>query len=185
VFEELISRIARALKEGGLPYMIIGGQAVLVYGTPRMTRDVDITLGVDIERLESIVEVTGQIDLEIIPENFPDFVKKTYVLPTKDKTTGIRVDFIFSFTPYERQAIERAKPVFLQDFAVMFASAEDVIVHKIFAGRPRDLEDVRSIILKNPGVDREYIREWLEEFDRSSESGGFARSFEDLLHEVG
>jgi len=36
---------------------------------------------------------------------------------------------------------------------VFFASPEDVIIHKIFAGRPRDMEDARTILLKNPGVD--------------------------------
>lgn len=29
--------------------MIIGGQAVMVYGEPRLTKDIDITLGVDIK----------------------------------------------------------------------------------------------------------------------------------------
>jgi predicted nucleotidyltransferase len=185
MFEDLLVKIAKALKEAVLPYMIIGGQAVLLYGTPRMTKDIDITLGVDIDCLEKAVEVIRRIDLEIIPEFFGDFVRKTYVLPTKDKTTGIRVDFIFSFTPYERQAIGRANHVLLQGTAVMFAAVEDVIVHKIFAGRPRDLEDVRSIIIKNPDLNREYTNKWLREFELSMESGGFTTQFDDLLKEVG
>lgn len=185
MFESLIAKIAQALNQSGLPYMIIGGQAVLLYGAPRMTKDIDITLGVNVDRLDNLVETCRRIDLEIIPETVEDFVKKTLVLPTKDKGTGIRVDFIFSFTPYERLAIGRAKPVILRGTTVMFASAEDVIIHKIFAGRPRDLEDVRSIILKNLDFDREYTRTWLEEFDRSTESNGFARLLADMLREVG
>jgi hypothetical protein len=165
--------------------MIIGGQAVLLYGTPRMTKDIDITLGVDVGQLEITVEVTRRVGLEIIPESFEAFARNTCVLPTKDRSTGIRVDFIFSFTPYERQAISRAKPVLLRGSAVMFASAEDVIVHKIFAGRPRDIEDVRSIIIKNPDLDCGYTRKWLREFDLSMESSDFARQFDDLLKEAG
>jgi hypothetical protein len=184
MFEDLIVRIARALKETSLPYMIIGGQAVLLYGTPRMTKDIDITLGVNIDALQKTVETVRRIGLDLIPEAFETFVQKTLVLPTKDKGTGIRVDFIFSFTPYERQAIERAKPIFLQEVAVMFASLEDVIIHKIFAGRPRDLEDVRSMILKNPDFDHEYTRKWLKEFDRSMESSDFTRLFEHLVREA-
>jgi hypothetical protein len=38
LFEEILSRIARELDSGGLPYMVIGGQAVLRYGEPRLTR---------------------------------------------------------------------------------------------------------------------------------------------------
>jgi hypothetical protein len=54
MFNELIARISRALKRNNLPYMIIGGQAVLLYGMRRMTRDIDITLGVNIDELESV-----------------------------------------------------------------------------------------------------------------------------------
>lgn len=184
MFERLLAKIAQALKESGLPYMIIGGQAVLLYGTPRMTKDIDITLGVDVDDLGKTIEIVRRVGLEIIPESFEAFVKQTFVLPTKDESTGIRVDLIFSFTPYERQAIDRANPVFLHGTPVMFASVEDVIIHKIFAGRPRDIEDARSIILKNPDFDRAYTRKWLREFDRSMESGGFTSQLEDLLKEA-
>jgi hypothetical protein len=38
VIEELIAKIAHELDEEKIPYMIIGGQAILLYGTPRLTR---------------------------------------------------------------------------------------------------------------------------------------------------
>jgi len=44
------------------------------------------------------------------------------------------------------------------------AAPEDVIVHKIIAGRPRDIEDVRGILLRMPDMDIVYIRQWLKEF---------------------
>jgi hypothetical protein len=181
MFETLISRIAQELEHAGLPYMIIGGQAVLFYGTPRLTKDIDITLGVDTGSLDLVVQTVNAIGIEIIPEDFGAFVEKTYVLPTMDKESGIRIDFIFSFTPYERQAIARATPFLLESTKVMFASVEDVIIHKIFAGRPRDMEDVRSILIKNPGVDRGYVRKWLNEFEKSPEKGGLLQAFEDIL----
>jgi fido (protein-threonine AMPylation protein) len=50
---------------------------------------------------------------------------------------------------------------------VKFASLEDVIIHKIFSGRPRDLEDIKSILVKNPKYNSHYVSRWLKEFDRS------------------
>ena len=181
MFEELISKIAKVLEHAGLPYMLIGGQAVLLYGTPRMTKDIDITLGVDTGRLNAVVQAAKTIGIEILPEEFNTFVERTFVLPTIEKESGIRVDFIFSFTPYARQAIARANVVLLGRTKVMFASAEDVIIHKIFAGRPRDLEDVRSILLKNPDLDRTYIRKWLSEFEKSPQKKGLVKTFEEAL----
>lgn len=103
------------------------------------------------------------------------------VLPCLHEKTGIRVDFIFSFTPYETQAIQRANKIEILETEVCFASPEDVIIHKIFAGRPRDREDARSILLRSDNLDISYIRSWLDEFDMSSEEKGFRKSFEELM----
>ena len=181
MFEDLLSRIAAELKKADIPYMIIGGQAVLLHGLPRMTKDIDITLGVDTQDLVRVVKAVASIGLDIIPDPFEEFVEKTFVLPVRDKESSIRVDFIFSFIPYERQAIERATPVRLKGEPVMFATAEDVIIHKCFAGRPRDLEDARSIVIKNPALDRAYVRHWLKELETLPERSGLRSAFEDLL----
>jgi hypothetical protein len=59
------------------------------------------------------------------------------------------------------------------------AAPEDIIIHKVIAGRPRDLEDVRGILLKHPSLDLGLIRYWLAEFDRSLQ-GAYIQRFEDL-----
>ena len=57
------------------------------------------------------------------------------VLPAIEEASGIRIDFIFSFTPYEEQAIKRSRKIAILGQDVSFASPEDVIIHKVFAGR--------------------------------------------------
>ena len=157
------------MKKGAIPYMVIGGQAVLLYGEPRLTRDIDITLGMGVNGLDKIKKIIKAIGLKILVEKEREFVERNMVLPTIDKKSGIRVDFIFSFSSYARQAIERGKDIKLGRTLVKFASLEDVVIHKVIAGRARDLEDVKSILLKNPKYDSVYIEKWLEEFDKSLE----------------
>jgi hypothetical protein len=184
MFKDLLRKIGQKLYDSGLPYMVIGGQAVLLYGTPRLTKDIDITLGVNIDKLKTALKVIEDLGLIVIPDEPEDFVKKTYVLPAKDLRTGIRVDLIFSFTPYEKQAIERAKPVYFDDTAVMFSSVEDLIIHKIFAGRPRDFEDAAAVMLKNPDFDVDYIEKWLKELDHSMDSDEFSNRFGEIRQQV-
>jgi hypothetical protein len=184
MFEEILARIGANLSRSNLPYMIIGGQAVLLYGEPRLTRDVDVTLGVNIDRLHDLLTVVKELSLNPIPNDVESFVKQTMVLPTLDEPTGVRVDFIFSFTPYETDAIKRARKITIMGQEVCFASPEDLIIHKIFAGRPRDLEDVWSVILKNPGIDTQYIKNWLKEFDASFKRKDFLKTFEGILNEL-
>ncbi|MCK9264724.1 MAG: nucleotidyltransferase family protein [Deltaproteobacteria bacterium] len=184
MFEEILAALSKALQGRSIPYMVIGGQAILLYGEPRLTRDIDITLGVDADRLDDVLALARELSLRVLPDNVRDFVLQTMVLPCLHEESGIRVDFIFSFTPYEAQAIKRANRVQILGTEVCFASPEDMIIHKIFAGRPRDREDVRSILLRNDDLDIPYIRSWLDEFDESSEEKGFRKSFEELLGQI-
>lgn len=163
MFERIISKIAKALNRNGIDYIVIGGQAVLLYGEPRFTKDVDIILGVDIDYLERILEITNKIDFKPIPKDLENFVKRTYVLPLMEKSSKIRVDLIFSFSPFERRAIERAKTVDINNTKVSFVSLEDLIVFKLFSGRAKDLEDVKVLLNKKIKIDENYLLKTLKE----------------------
>ncbi|MCM8766558.1 MAG: nucleotidyl transferase AbiEii/AbiGii toxin family protein [Candidatus Omnitrophica bacterium] len=163
--------------------MVIGGQALLIYGEPRLTRDIDITLGIGIEGLEKIKNLAEKLTLKTLIDNPDQFVKNTMVLPLIDQKSGIRIDFIFSFSLYEKQAIERAVEIKFGKISVKFASLEDLVIHKIIAGRNRDIEDVKILLLKNPSYDVNYIVKWLREFDKSLNEN-FEILFKNILEEL-
>jgi len=183
VFQKLLKKIARELKETSIPYMVIGGQAILLYGEPRLTRDIDITLGINVDQLDKVLAIASTLKLNVLVENEREFVQRTMVLPVMEEESGIRVDFIFSFSPYEKLAIERAREVRLGRTPVRFGSLEDVVIHKVIAGRPRDIEDVRSILLKNTNYDSGHIEKWLKEFDASL-GENFLALFRNILKEI-
>lgn len=163
-FDRLIAGVAGALAARDLPFMVIGGQAVLLHGEPRLTQDIDITLAADPRRLPEVLQTCDALGLRPLPEEVESFVRRTFVLPAADVATGIRIDFIFSTTPYEQQAIARAVRVELAGTHVPFASAEDLILHKLFAGRPRDMEDAVGVVRrKGQELDWSYLREWTRE----------------------
>lgn len=185
MIEKLIKKTAQHLDKSKIPYMIIGGQAVLLYGTPRLTRDIDITLGIDTDNFSLIEKICQELGLKLLPESPESFAKETKVLPAEETKLTIRVDFIFSSTPYEQQAIKRAKEVLMDDYPVKFASCEDVIIHKMFAGRAIDEEDVENILIKNKSsLNLKYIRKWLLEFSRIAEQKEILGKFNNLLEEI-
>jgi hypothetical protein len=164
-FARLIAALAGELAKGELPFMVIGGQAVLLHGRPRLTEDIDITLGAGPEGLMRVLAVCRALELEPLPADPEDFVRETFVLPAAHRESRQRVDFIFSTTPYERQAIERAVLVELAGVDVPFASAEDLLIHKLFAGRARDLEDAEGVVRRQAGrLDWGYLDRWAAEF---------------------
>ena len=184
MFQRLLKKVSHQLRKDSIPYMVIGGQAVLLYGEPRLTRDIDITLGVGVRELNKLKETISSLGLKILVERDEEFVERNMVFPTLDEKSGIRVDFIFSFSPYERQAIERAKDIKLGRSLVRFASLEDVVIHKVIAGRARDLEDIKSILLKNQKYDSDYIEKWLKEFDKSL-TEQFLKIFREIKEKIG
>lgn len=166
-FGPLLARIARALKQHDIAFMLIGGQAVLIHGEPRLTLDIDVTLGTGPDSLPSLLDAVDTMGGRPLPERIEDFVRDTFVLPVADVETGVRIDLIFSTTPFEAQAIERAIQVEVAGEAIPFATAEDLILHKLFAGRPRDTEDAEGIVRrKGEELDWEYLGRWAEEFAR-------------------
>ncbi len=168
MFKILLKRISKELDNEHIPYMVIGGQAVLLYGEPRLTRDIDIILGIGPDRYEKVLKLCKKLRLKIIVGNLERFVHKTYLLPVIDSKSGIRIDFIFSVSEYEREAIGNAVQISIDKTIVKFASLEDLIIHKIIAGRARDIEDVKDVMKKNRNFDVKYIKKWLKEFEKTT-----------------
>ena len=111
MLKRLIEKLAIILEQHKIPYMIIGGQAVLLYGEPRLTKDIDITLGVGPEYLEKLLLISKELRLKVLVNDVQDFVNQTFVLPILEVKSGFRVDFIFSVSIYEKTALKRVSYV--------------------------------------------------------------------------
>ncbi len=159
--------------------MVFGGQAVLLHGEPRLTQDIDVTLGADPSHLAAALGVVRELGLTPLVDPEP-FVAETYVLPCIEEATGIRVDLFFSNEGYERAALARTVTARVGGADVRFASAEDLLVQKHVAGHPRDVEDAQGVLDRNPGADTAYVRRWLRAFDAALGTGA-AAAFDRLL----
>jgi hypothetical protein len=163
--EHLIAGLSRELASRSIGFMLIGGQAVLAHGAPRLTEDIDLTLAATPDRTADVLAACAALSLTPLPADVDRFVAETFVLPARHALTGFRVDFIFSSTEYERIAIGHAVCIEVAGEQVPFASAEDLIIHKLFAARPRDLEDVAGVVRRKGGtIDWDYLSHWAAEF---------------------
>lgn len=161
----LLAQLARGLEQRALPYAVMGGQAVLLHGEPRVTRDIDLTLAIDTDRLPELLQLAAESGWRVLAAEPEKFVERHLVLPCEDPASGVRLDFVFGVTPFERQAVERALSVSMQGVRVRVVTPEDLLIHKLVAGRARDLEDARGLLRRNPDLDRAYVRHWLAQFD--------------------
>jgi len=151
------------LETRGWRFCFIGGLAVLRWGEPRFTRDVDATLlcpfgsedGVSAPLLDS--GYRGRIP------DVREFARRNRVLLLQSPD-GVPIDIALGALPYEEGMIERSSLFEFEPGSVLrTCSAEDLIVLKLFAFRPRDVLDAETIAIRQRAVlDWPYIAANLE-----------------------
>jgi hypothetical protein len=144
---ELLRALSAALGRLGAGWYVFGAQAVVYWGRPRLTEDVDVTvqLGrIPIARLVAALEEAG---FTLRVEGTRAFIDKTRVLPLLHVATGWPLDIVIGGPGLEERFLDRAVAVEIApDVTIRMISAEDLVVTKVLAGRPKDIEDVRGIL---------------------------------------
>lgn len=160
--EKALLDLARCLEEHRIAYMIIGGIANAAWGEPRSTLDIDVTIAAEPTEVVEIANALGP-DFRPLVSDIESFVQETRVLPLESHS-GVRVDLIFGVLPFEREAIERAKPLPIADDEVVFCTPEDLILLKIISQREQDQADVRGILQRRfEDLDFEYLEPRIRE----------------------
>jgi hypothetical protein len=153
-----IEDVARLLSTARVPYALIGGHAVNVLLEPRFTADIDVTVAADpavLQRLHDVLLAAGfRLDREHGADapSGPDFLR--YV-----DDGGTVLELQAAKTALQRSTIARAH----EHAGVRVATAEDLVVFKAIANRPKDQIDLLGL-LSLPGLDDAYIdaqaRDW-------------------------
>jgi len=141
-------------------FCIIGALAVIRWGEPRLTQDVDLTILTGFGGEDRFVDALLRRFKGRRDDARAFALQYRVVLLESD---AVPVDVALGAMPFEEHAVERATAWLLPDGTSMLTcSAEDLIVFKAFAGRDKDWLDVEGIILRQaPRLDTELIIEEL------------------------
>jgi len=144
-----------------IPFAVIGGIAASIRGEPRFTADVDAVIGVEVEdALRLLAAAAASPPFEPLFPDAAEVVKTALILPLRHRKTRIRVDLALGLTGFERRLIRRAPREDLGGLLVPIATAEDLLLMKVLAGRPRDLEDAKNIVWRRArDLDWPYVLE--------------------------
>jgi hypothetical protein len=145
----------------GWRFCFIGGLAVQRWGEPRETVDVDLTLLTGFgDEGRFVSTLLDRFEPRI--GNPAEFARANRILLLKARS-GVGLDIALGGLPFEELAVSRATPfTFPLDVALRTCSAEDLIVLKAFADRPKVWVDVDGIISRQTGrIDWAYVRQQL------------------------
>jgi predicted nucleotidyltransferase len=144
--------------------VIIGGVAASLLGTPRFTVDLDAVFLLNFDDIPRLLTEAGKLGIEPRIADVDGFARKTRVLLLRHTASGTDIDLSLGILPFEVEMVERSRMVDLGPITLRLPMPEDLIVMKAVAHRLKDLADIQAIAASHPGLDRERIRFWIEQF---------------------
>lgn len=155
---QTLVEIADFLDSVSVRFVLIGGLAVAVRGEPRVTADVDLVAGVDLDRALVLIGEFERTDFRPLFADVSELVQTALLLPLRHNQTRIKVDLAIGLSGFEKQVIDRATSIQVANRTIPVASAEDLILMKLLAARPRDTADVDGIVGRQRGaLDWKYL----------------------------
>jgi hypothetical protein len=183
---DLLRALAGVLGALGARWYVFGAQAVLVWGRPRLTGDVDVTAFFEPEEPEGFVAAMEQAGFALRVANVGDFVARTRVLPFTHAPSGLALDVVLGGPGLEEEFLRTARQVDVGGVVVPVIGPEELIVTKILAGRPKDMDDVQGILrAQEDALDLGRVRELIRAVEAAIDQADLLPSFEDQLRRVG
>jgi hypothetical protein len=150
---------------------LMGGLAVAVWKYSRNTRDVDILVDVGNVHPDKLVDAMKRAGMR--PKRQPAvlLVGDQRIIQLLYQAPGtfldIQIDVLLADSAYQKEALTRSKSAKLdseREIAVL--SCEDLIIHKLLAGRIVDRADAAALLRANrAGLDLAYLKGWLRELN--------------------
>jgi hypothetical protein len=168
--ESFFEFVLRALERIGVPYMIAGSVAAMLYGEPRLTNDMDVVAELAPDHIEPLL-AQFQTDEYYVPS--PAFVRSIVAnggaFNVIHVPSASKVDLIirrrndFATVEFSRR---RSLP-FTDGFDAFVATPEDVILSKLLFYREgrseKHLTDIAGVLRVSAGqIDESYIESWVQ-----------------------
>ncbi|HEV8319147.1 MAG TPA: nucleotidyltransferase [Vicinamibacterales bacterium] len=145
----LIGEVAGHLHAGGVSFALVGAAALAAHGVARASLDIDLLV----------------TDLRVLdPEFWRSVSARTAVEVRRgdadDPLAGVvrcgvgslrPVDVVVGRHRWQREAIERAEPVTVEEVTLPVVTAVDLVLLKLFAGGIQDELDIRLLLATSGG----------------------------------
>jgi predicted nucleotidyltransferase len=155
---KIVSDTARRL---GIKVVIMGGMAVSVYAAPRATFDIDAIGDIKEELLDSFLSDLKSQGFSFDEKRPVKIIAGLPFITLYYRRFQVPVDLFLVRNEFQMSIVQRACTLRVSGLDLDLISPEDLILIKFIAGRSRDIEDIRQILIENSQVlDFNYLRQW-------------------------
>lgn len=144
---EAVARVARFAAELAKPCALIGGVAVIARVFVRATKDIDLLVSCPASEARTLLDVARRHGYEWEESDLQDFLDagllRMWGPPSRRE--GLGLDILLTDSALDEDAVRRATVVEVLGTKIAVATPEDLLLMKIDANRPIDLDDVIAI----------------------------------------
>ena len=155
---ETARHIASCFDEDGIPYGIGGALALSIWGMPRATKDVDLSVFVRRDELPRVIDSLERAGVLVNRDDAKRGVERIGLF--RGRLGLIVVDVFLSEHPQYDDMHRRTQRISDADGTIAFISAEDLCIHKLIFGRSKDVTDLEGLLATRT-LDLTYVRSWL------------------------
>ena len=181
-FLRALKALRDALAELRSPFTFIGGVAVIARGVARLTVDIDATVQAANLQLEGVFQTLARHDIGPRIEEALEFARERQVILAVHEPTGTPLDISLAWLQFEEDAIKSSEEMNYAAVRIPVAQAEDLVIYKLLACRPRDIDDAEKLLLLYGNKVRlERVRHVLREFCEVLEDTKSLQTLEEIL----
>lgn len=153
--EEIALAFDAACRDAGVGYAFIGAMAVMAWGEPRATQDVDALVEISADKIEPLQSALRARGLSVDPRDLLDAMGDGSHVTVSALDSIFYVDAKLARSPIERRQVAEAGEVPFGSALLRVVRPEETIAFKLSFGTPKDIQDARSILVRaEGGLDR-------------------------------
>lgn len=146
--EDVVLALHRACTAAGVPYVLVGGVAVMAWGQPRATMDVAVLATWQAAQVDAFVQALAREGLRSSAADLRDALHDGSHVTLFDTDSTFHVDVKPAASRAEREEVARGVALDFHGGRPSFAPAEETVAFKLSFGTPQDLQDARSIVVR-------------------------------------
>ncbi len=181
LIELALEALSRALTESRVPWMVIGGIAVIARGVRRFTTDIDAAVRGDAIRPEKLLEIFRKHGISPRIPDALSFAQTNLVLLLRHDKTGVDLDVSFAWSAFEHEALAERTVSDFGSVSVPMCTAADLVIFKTIANRPVDLADAEALLALYPDIDLTRARRRVAELSALAEAPRLLEAFDALI----
>src|SRR5436309_15157764 len=98
-FVAVVKAAERSLRAAGMDHVVVGGLAVVAFGVPRTTTDVDVIVDYGEGGVDSLAEAFRRQGFRVSADDLPDALAEKSHCTVHDARSEFHFDFVKATTP--------------------------------------------------------------------------------------